>query len=126
MFAFGSALASSASGCYEHHVLGAGAEPRDSGGFRADSGGGGSLYGAPPDASLLPRDAGPRDAGEDVLGGPAYGGPFPFDAGPEEDSGAVAGMYGAPFLIDAGAEEDGGGPANLYGGPPSDRGGSSR
>ena len=112
MFAFGSAIASSASGCYDHHVLGAAPEPRDAGGFRAeDSGGSALLYGTPPepdvDAAVIAIDAGPHDAGVDAISVAAYGGPFPIDP-----------------PIDAGAEEDAGGAVNLYGGPPSDRGGS--
>lgn len=116
IFAFGSAIATAAPGCYLVHERGEPIERRpvvDAWHDDEDAGGSiGLLYGTPPD---LDRDAAVVvDAAEDV------------DAAIDE--GAPITLYGGPFPIDpidAGPADDAGASNNaLYGGPPEEGGGS--
>ena len=105
IFAVGSALASSASGCYQAHERDT--PTIDAAPEEHDAGGGGSivLYGT------APFDAGGSDEDFDA-GAPVthYGGPWPLP-----DSGFV------PAPVDAGPEVDAnGGSQVLYGGPPGE------
>jgi hypothetical protein len=108
LFAFGSAIATSAPGCYLAHERG---EPVDRSVVDAwrseDSGNTAPPYGAAPEDSGHPPDARPPETDEPDAGAPVtlYGGPFPID--------------------DAGLAEDAnGGNQALYGGPPGEGGGS--
>lgn len=97
IFAFGSAIATSAPGCYLSHERGAGPiDTVDASQAEADTGSGiAPPYGAPPiDASPAPSEA---DAGAPIT---LYGGPFPevIDAGPvdEDAGGGNQVLYGGP------------------------------
>jgi hypothetical protein len=103
LFAFGTAVVTSAPGCYLVHERG---EPLDGrvvdAARRDDAGSIAPPYGIAPEEDAASPIADRADAGAPF---PHYGGPFPIDAGQSDDAGA-----------DNHA---------LYGGPPDDEGGGS-
>jgi hypothetical protein len=111
IFAFGSAIASSAPGCYLVHERTERVVERPVADAWEEEDGGsiGFLYGSPPEPDG--RDAGgTADAGVDEA-----------DTDAAIDEGAPITLYGGPMPVplDAGAqEEDAGGDMPVYGGPP--------
>ncbi len=113
IFAFGSAIAATAPGCYLVHGRSEAERANvDAAHEEEDAGSVGLLYGTPPgfdepDAAVA-IDAARLDAAEDP------------------DSGGYVTLYGGPFpdFVDSGMDDAAGGAMNLYGGPPGEDGGS--